>query len=77
MLPNGTTVTIPMFKPKKPGDGPLQYKDPELWAPDVLLIGDTYYMTYTVTRGGRPNEIGIATSKTLEPRSWIDHGRLE
>lgn len=75
-LPNGSIITIPMRNSGDEGDDPVEYKPPEMWAPDVFLVNQTYYMTYSVTRGGRPNEIGIATSKTLEPGSWTDHGSL-
>lgn len=77
-LNNGTLMNMPLPKPgpQKHGDHPPIDKGPALWAPDVLLIDDTYYMTYTATRGGSPNNIGIATSMTMEPWSWTDHGSL-
>ena len=44
-------------------------------APDVTLVGDTYYLYYTVSAFGVQNSaIGVATSKTLAPGSWTDHG---
>lgn len=74
-LRNGSTIDLPMPAAKN-GEPPLKYELPALWAPDVLLINDTYYMTYSVTRGGSPSEIGCATSKTMEADSWEDHGSI-
>ncbi|GAB1192670.1 hypothetical protein APSETT444_001863 [Aspergillus pseudonomiae] len=46
-----------------------------LWAPDVHFKDDTYYMYYAVsTLGSQNSVIGVATSKTMEPGSWTDHG---
>lgn len=75
-LRDGSTIKLPMPAAKH-GGPPLKYELPALWAPDVLFMNDTYYMTYTVTRPGRrSNDIGIATSHTLEPDSWDDHGSI-
>lgn len=47
------------------------------WAPDVQKVGDTFYCYYSVSSFGSPNSsIGLATSKTLEPGSWTDHGEV-
>jgi len=47
----------------------------DLWAPDVNLIGDTYYMYYAVSSfGSQDSAIGVATSTTMEVGSWTDHG---
>lgn len=36
---------------------------------------DEYYMYYVLSKTGtQDSEIGVATSKTMEPGSWIDHG---
>ncbi|KAF3037611.1 hypothetical protein E8E12_002571 [Didymella heteroderae] len=52
----------------------LKGKD-DLWAPDVTLVGDTYYLYYTVSSFGvQDSAIGVATSKTLAAGSWTDHG---
>lgn len=46
-----------------------------LQAPDVHLIGDTYYMYYAVSEfGTETSAIGYATSTTMEYGSWTDHG---
>ncbi|CAN6644925.1 hypothetical protein TRVA0_020S02520 [Trichomonascus vanleenenianus] len=47
------------------------------WAPDVHKVGDTFYCYYAVsTFGSLDSSIGLATSKTLEPGSWTDHGAV-
>jgi arabinan endo-1,5-alpha-L-arabinosidase len=43
----------------------------------VSLNGDTYYAYYAVSRVGlQTSDIGVATSKTLDVRSWTDHGSV-
>ncbi|KAI1436566.1 glycosyl hydrolase [Xylaria sp. CBS 124048] len=47
----------------------------DLWAPDVSLVGDTYYLYYAVSQSGvQTSAIGIATSTTLDVGTWTDHG---
>ncbi|KAK6217922.1 hypothetical protein LQW54_003210 [Pestalotiopsis sp. IQ-011] len=47
----------------------------DLWAPDVLLVDDTYHLYYAVSSfGSQDSAIGYATSTTLEYGSWTDHG---
>lgn len=47
------------------------------WAPDVHKVGDTYYDFYAVSQfGSQISSIGLATSKTLQPGSWTDHGAI-
>jgi arabinan endo-1,5-alpha-L-arabinosidase len=50
----------------------------ETWAPDIAKLGDTYYLYYSVSDWGaqEKSDIGVATSKTLEPGSWTDHGSI-
>lgn len=50
----------------------------DLWAPDVTKVDDTYYLYYSVSDFGHKNssDIGVATSKTLLPGSWTDHGSI-
>lgn len=46
-------------------------------APDVHKVGDTYYDYYAVSQfGSQISSIGLATSKTLLPGSWTDHGAV-
>ncbi|KAK4962495.1 hypothetical protein LTR10_000121 [Elasticomyces elasticus] len=47
------------------------------WAPDVHKVGDTYFDYYAVSQfGSQISSIGLATSKTLLPGSWTDHGAV-
>ncbi|KAI0515073.1 glycoside hydrolase family 43 protein [Xylaria bambusicola] len=47
----------------------------DLWAPDVTLVGNTYYLYYSVSTFGVQNSaIGVATSSTMDAGSWTDHG---
>ncbi|KAF2132117.1 glycoside hydrolase family 43 protein [Dothidotthia symphoricarpi CBS 119687] len=47
----------------------------DLWAPDVVKIGSTYYLYYSVSAfGENVSAIGVATSTTMEVGSWTDHG---
>jgi arabinan endo-1,5-alpha-L-arabinosidase len=49
----------------------------DTWAPDVTKVGDTYYCYYSIsTFGSQDSAIGLATSKTLLPGSWTDHGAI-
>ncbi|KAI9643551.1 hypothetical protein NHQ30_008170 [Ciborinia camelliae] len=49
----------------------------DLWAPDVHLIGSTYFMYYAISTFGTQNSaIGVATSSTMEPGSWTDLGHI-
>ncbi|KAE8381880.1 glycosyl hydrolase [Aspergillus bertholletiae] len=46
-----------------------------LWAPDVHSQDGKYYMYYAVsTLGSQNSVIGVASSTTMEPGSWTDHG---
>lgn len=47
----------------------------DLWAPDVLKVGDTYYLYYSVSAfGDNVSAIGVATSTTMDAGSWVDRG---
>ena len=49
----------------------------DLWAPDVHLIGSTYYLYYAVsTFGSQSSAIGYATSSTMDVGTWTDHGSV-
>ncbi|KAF4554421.1 putative glycosyl hydrolases family 43 protein 1 [Elsinoe fawcettii] len=49
----------------------------DLWAPDVSQVGDTYYLFYSASSFGSQNSnIGLATSKTMDPGSWTDVGAV-
>lgn len=46
-------------------------------APDVFSFEGTYYLYYSVSQiGSKDSDIGVATSKTLDPGSWADHGSI-
>lgn len=50
-----------------------------LWAPDVIRIGDTWFVYYSVSSfGSQHSAIGLVTGKSLDPESkdygWKDEG---
>lgn len=46
-------------------------------APDLHYDDGIYYMYYVVSKlGTQTSEIGVATSETMEPGDWIDHGAI-
>jgi arabinan endo-1,5-alpha-L-arabinosidase len=47
-----------------------------IWAPDIVRLGETYYLYYSLSTWGDPNPgIGVATAPhPLGP--WTDHGEL-
>ena len=48
-----------------------------LQAPDVHFQNNQYYMYYVLSKTGtQDSEIGVATSTTMEPGSWTDHGSV-
>ncbi|CAN9366158.1 unnamed protein product [Alternaria alternata] len=63
LLHNGTSIMV--------------HPEQDIWAPSVTKRGDTYYCHYSVSRIGLQNSsIGVATSLSLEPGSWQDHGDI-
>ncbi|KAH0355146.1 putative arabinan endo-1,5-alpha-L-arabinosidase A, partial [Aureobasidium melanogenum] len=47
----------------------------DLWAPDVSLVGNTYYLYYTASAFGTQNSvIGLATSPSMDVGTWSDKG---
>jgi arabinan endo-1,5-alpha-L-arabinosidase len=56
------------------------YTDPEthmLWAPDISYRNGKYYMYYSASNmGSFHSAIGLATSTTGNPGSWVDHGKV-
>ncbi|KAK4547494.1 hypothetical protein LTR36_001151 [Oleoguttula mirabilis] len=62
-LPSGSTINLPGRN--------------DIWAPDVMKSNGVYYMTYAVSAMlSQHSDIGVATSKTMEPGSWMDHGSI-
>lgn len=52
-----------------------------IWAPDISLFKNEYYLYYSVSAFGKNTScIGLATNKTLNPTDpefkWIDHGKV-
>ncbi|KAI5363146.1 putative glycoside hydrolase, family 43 [Septoria linicola] len=49
----------------------------DLWAPDVSLVGSTYYVYYSVSSfGTQVSGIGLATSSDMSCGSWSDKGSV-
>lgn len=47
-------------------------------APAITKIGDTFYCHYAVSWIGLQNSsIGVATSQSLDPGTWQDHGSID
>jgi arabinan endo-1,5-alpha-L-arabinosidase len=47
------------------------------WAPTAIELNGTFYCFYAISRvGSRNSSIGVATSHSLNPGSWTDHGAL-
>ncbi|MDQ2799591.1 MAG: family 43 glycosylhydrolase, partial [Armatimonadota bacterium] len=47
----------------------------DVWAPDIHFYHGTYYLYSAYSHWGTNNSgIGVATSKTLEPNSWVEQG---
>ncbi|KAF2192182.1 glycoside hydrolase family 43 protein [Zopfia rhizophila CBS 207.26] len=47
----------------------------DLWAPDVIKVGSTYYLFYSVSSfGSQDSAIGVATSSSLDVNTWTDLG---
>ncbi|KAI1474414.1 glycoside hydrolase family 43 protein [Daldinia sp. EC12] len=47
----------------------------DLWAPEVALVGNTYYLYYSVSKFGvQDSAIGVATSSSLDVGTWKDLG---
>ncbi|RYP68066.1 hypothetical protein DL770_008516 [Monosporascus sp. CRB-9-2] len=49
----------------------------DLWAPEVVKVGNTYYLYYSVsTFGSQVSAIGVATSPSLDMNTWTDLGAI-
>ncbi|KAF2639649.1 endo-1,5-alpha-L-arabinosidase [Massarina eburnea CBS 473.64] len=49
----------------------------DIWAPNVVKFGNTYYCYYSVSfLGTQESLIGVATSKSLKPGTWTDYGNF-
>ena len=48
-----------------------------MWAPDIHQWNGKYYLYYSFsTLGSNNSAIGVATSATLQPDSWVDQGAV-
>jgi arabinan endo-1,5-alpha-L-arabinosidase len=52
-----------------------------IWAPDIAYFNGVYYLYYSISTFGKNRScIGLATNKTLDPKSkdylWADHGKV-
>jgi arabinan endo-1,5-alpha-L-arabinosidase len=57
------------------------FRGNKFWAPDVVKVGDRYYLYYSVSRFGRQTSaIALATNATLNPEDaryeWVDRGAV-
>ncbi|EJD49252.1 glycoside hydrolase family 43 protein, partial [Auricularia subglabra TFB-10046 SS5] len=49
----------------------------DLWAGDIAKVGDQYVLYYSVSKvGSATAAVGVATSETMDPGSWTDHGEV-
>ncbi|RYP70931.1 hypothetical protein DL769_004822 [Monosporascus sp. CRB-8-3] len=49
----------------------------DLWAPEVVKVGSTYHLYYSVsTFGSQESAIGVATSPSLDMNTWTDLGTI-
>ncbi|KAI8978699.1 endo-1,5-alpha-L-arabinosidase [Trametes punicea] len=63
ILPNGSAIDLREWH--------------DIWAPDVSFHNGQYYAYYAVSVSGSQNSsIGLATSPTMEPGTWTDHGQV-
>ncbi|EAW09988.1 arabinan endo-1,5-alpha-L-arabinosidase [Aspergillus clavatus NRRL 1] len=61
VLPRGSSINLP--------------GKTDLWAPDISLVNGAYHLYYSVSAfGSQDSAIGLATSATMDPNSWTDHG---
>ena len=54
-------------------------RDMNYWAPDIIKVGDRYFLYYAVSSFGKmTSAIGLATNPTLDPKDptyrWTDEG---
>ncbi|KAM5544237.1 hypothetical protein V8D89_001897 [Ganoderma adspersum] len=48
-----------------------------LWAPDINFVNGQYVLYYSVsTVGSQDSATGVATSLSMEPGTWTDHGAV-
>ncbi|KAF2864605.1 glycosyl hydrolase [Massariosphaeria phaeospora] len=53
------------------------FPDQDIWAPSVNKIDNTYYVYYSVSKmWSAKSQLGVATSPSLDPGTWHDHGSM-
>ncbi|KAF2818441.1 endo-1,5-alpha-L-arabinosidase [Ophiobolus disseminans] len=63
LLLNGTSINL--------------HDNQDIWAPSVFSYHSTWYAHYSVSFiGSQHSEIGVATSPSLAPGTWTDHGAM-
>jgi arabinan endo-1,5-alpha-L-arabinosidase len=70
------TFTGQVFATKPPWITTTDPQDPnQLWAPDLSFFGGKYHLYYSASSfGSQSSCIGHATSASLDPPAWEDHG---
>lgn len=66
------------------GQETLQYaggnSGTSVWAPDIVKVGDNYFLYYALSGSAHRAVVGLLTNKTLDPESpdyqWIDGGPI-
>ncbi|KAH7107144.1 glycoside hydrolase family 43 protein [Auriculariales sp. MPI-PUGE-AT-0066] len=65
VLPNGSKIQV------------LDNADYGYWAPDIAKVDNQFVLSYSLAQKGAKNYyVGVATSPTMEPGSWTDHGEV-
>ncbi|KXX75807.1 putative arabinan endo-1,5-alpha-L-arabinosidase A [Madurella mycetomatis] len=63
VVPRGSSINLP--------------GNQDLWAPDVSLVGNEYYLYYSVsTFGSQSSAIGLARSSSMDVGTWTDLGAI-
>jgi arabinan endo-1,5-alpha-L-arabinosidase len=65
----------PVFKTVPSWTNSYDGNTPNLWAPDISYHNGKYWLYYAAsTFGSETSAIGLATSTTAAPKSWVDQG---
>ena len=64
-----------------PGSYLSNRTDTDVWAPDIKYVNNTYYLFYSIHSNDysvppQTFDLCVATSPTMEPDSWTDHGPM-
>lgn len=70
------TAWVPVPAPPVP-EWTVPYGNGDTWAPDVVFEDGRFWLYYTAaTPTGSTSAIGLLTSTTGEPGSWVDRGKV-